>query len=318
MSKTILIRHERPDWSEDYAARLGALFPAFDFRAAATVEDAMRIAPEAHAFIGIGPQMPPALVAAMTRLEWIQTLTTGIDCFLHMEELPPHVPVTRITGVHGPQVSETALLMMLSLARKLPAMLDAQKEARWDRNLQTALHGKTLCILGLGSIAETLALYAKTMGMRVTGVSDGRVEAPHVDRIYRRAALNEAAAEADFLVVLVPLSPETRHIVNAGVIAAMKPTGYLLNLARGGCVDEAALIAALKAGRIAGAGLDVFETEPLPPDDPIWRAPNVVLTPHVGGFADIYAEQCLPTVIENLTIYAEHGAGALTSALPER
>ena len=195
-------------------------------------------------------------------------------------------------------------------------MFEAQKEARWERHMQPALFGKTLCILGLGNISETLALYAKTLGMKVLGVSDSRVKAPNVDHIYKRDELNVAAAEGDFLVVLVPLSEKTHHIVNAEVLSAMKPTGFVLNLARGGCVDEAALIKALQTGAIAGAGLDFFEHEPLPREDPIWSAPNVVLTPHIAGFADIVAEQCLPTVIKNLKIYTKIGASGLTSAIP--
>ncbi len=318
MTKTIIVRHERPEWTRDYVERLTPMFPQLSFRPAWTLDEAMAMAPEAEAIMGIGPQLPPALFAAMTRLEWVQTLTTGIDNFLHMTELPTGVPVTNIVGVQGPQMSETALALMLALARDMPGMLRAQAEARWDRRMQTALFGKTLCLLGLGSIAETLTVYARTLGMRVVGVSDGRTEAPGVERIYPRAALAEAAGTADFLVVLVPLTPETRHIVNAGVLAAMKPGAFLLNLARGGCLDAAALIDALESGRIAGAALDVFERTPLPPDDPLWRAPNLIISPHVGGYADIYAEQCLPTVIENLRIYVERGAGGLRSALPEK
>tara|TARA_B100000768_G_C11131803_1_gene312125 strand:- start:115 stop:750 length:636 start_codon:yes stop_codon:yes gene_type:complete len=209
-------------------------------------------------------------------------------------------------------------MLMMSLARRLPDMFEAQKAARWERHMQSALFGKTLCILGLGNISETLALYSKTLGMKVLGVSDSRIKASNVDFIYKRNALKVAAAESDFLVVLVPLSEKTHHIVNADVLSAMKPTAFVLNLARGGCVDEAALIQALQTGVIAGAGLDVFEHEPLPQADPIWSAPNVVLTPHIAGFADIVAKQCLPTVIKNLKIYTKAGASGLNSAIPNR
>jgi len=151
--------------------------------------------------------------------------------------------------------------------------------------------------------------------MRVTAVSDGRTEAPNVDQIYRRSDLAPAAGNADFLVVLVPLSPETRHIVDASILSKMKPTSYLINIARGGCVDEVALLEALQRSEIAGAGVDVFETEPLPPDHPLWRAPNLIATPHVGGFSDIYHEQCFPTVLGNLRAYAAGGPEALTNAV---
>ena len=313
--KTVIVRHERPDWTDWYVEQLAAEFPDHDFRRAHSLEDAMAHAREAHAFIGIGPQMPPALVAAMPRLEWVQSLTTGIDNLLAMAEMPKGVPITRCTGVQGPQMAELALLMMLSLVRGFPRLLENQKRALWDRQPQPLLYGKTVCLLGLGSIAERLTLCCTTLGMTVTGVSDSRKAAPHVARIVRRAQLEQAAAEADFLIVLIPLSPATRHIVDARVLAAMKPSCFLINLARGGCVDEDALLDALERGAIAGAGIDVFETEPLPPDSPLWQAPNTILTPHVGGYADIYHKQCFPIVRENFRAYAEGGPGALKGAV---
>jgi D-2-hydroxyacid dehydrogenase (NADP+) len=318
MTKSIIVRHEIAELTDNYLLKLTPMFPEIQFHGAYSLEDAMSLAPKAHVFIGIGPFVPPAMIGAMKKLEWVQTLTTGVDNFLNMAELPDHVPVTNIKNVQGPQVSETALMLMMSLARRLPDMFEAQKAARWERHMQSALFGKTLCILGLGNISETLALYSKTLGMKVLGVSDSRIKASNVDFIYKRNALKVAAAESDFLVVLVPLSEKTHHIVNADVLSAMKPTAFVLNLARGGCVDEAALIQALQTGVIAGAGLDVFEHEPLPPADPIWSAPNVVLTPHIAGFADIVAKQCLPTVIKNLKIYTKAGASGLNSAIPNR
>lgn len=308
--KTCVIQHELPEWSDWYAQQLSAAFPQHRFHAVHDAVQAEARAEEAHVFIGIAPKMSPRLVGRMRRLEWVQSLTTGVDNLLAMEEMPKGVPISRCTGVQGPQMSELALTLMLALARRLPELLEAQCRGEWQRRPQALLHGKTVCLLGLGSIAETLALYCRTLGMNVTGVS-GRESAPHVERIYPRARLTEAAADADFLVVLVPLTPETRHVVGAEVLAAMKPEAFLVNIARGGCVDEAALRDALREGRIAGAGIDVFETEPLPPDNPLWRAPNTVITPHVGGFADVYHKQCFPTVLENFRRYSEAGAGAL-------
>lgn len=312
--KTVLIRHERPDWTDWYVEQFSELFPDFEFRPAYTLDDAMRHAPDTNAIIGIGPQMPPQLISSMKNLEWVQSLTTGIDNLLAMQEMPKNVPITKCARLHGTQMTELALLFMLNLVRDFPNMLDNQKAAVWDRQPQPLLYEKTVCLLGLGSIAETIANVCSVLGMTVTGVSNGRSTAPHVDRVYPRARLEEAASEADFLIVLVPLSDETRNIIDARILAAMKPSAFLINMARGGCVDEAALIEALQKGEIAGAGLDVFEREPLPPDDPVWQAPNVILTPHVGGFADIYHKQCFPIVLENLRAYASGGPEALKSA----
>lgn len=312
--KTVTIFHELAEWTDWYVEKLRSEFPQAVFRPAYSLEDAMALAGETEAIVGIGPKMPPALIAAMARLEWVQSLTTGVDNLLNMHELPRHVPITKVTGVQGPQMAELALTLMLNLARRMPEMLQAQARGDWCRRPQPLLHGKTLCLLGMGSIAETLALYARTLGMTVTAVT-GRAEAANVDRIFPRDRLERAAGEADFLVVLVPLSAETRHIVGKDVLKAMKPSAFLVNIARGGCVDEAALLGALERGEIAGAGLDVFETEPLPPDNPLWRAPNVILTPHVGGFSDIYHRQCFPTVLENMRHYLEGGPEALTTAV---
>ncbi len=311
--KTVTIQHELPAWSDWYADRLASEFAGHRFRAAHSPDEAMAMAPETEVFIGIGPKMTPALVAAMPRLEWVQSLTTGIDNLLQMETFPRHVPISRCTGVQGPQMSELALMFMLALARRLPETLAAQSRSSWERRPQPLLHGKTVCLLGLGSIAEMLALYCRTLGMTVTAVSQRR-EASNVERIFSREALHSAVAEADFLVVLTPLTPQTRHIVGREVLRAMKSTAFVINIARGGCVDEAALIEALEQGTIAGAGFDVFETEPLPAGDPMWSAPNVILTPHIGGFADVYHEQCFPTVRENFRRYLEGGPGALTDA----
>lgn len=312
--KIVTICHETPEWTDWYVCKLAEAFPGHDFRPVYSPEDAMKEAGSTQAYIGIGPKMSPELVAAMTRLEWVQSLTTGVDNLMAMEAFPAHVPISKVTGVQGPQMSELALTMMLALARDLPGVLDAQARREWDRQPQALLFKKTVCLLGLGSIAETLALYCRTLGMTVTGVS-GRQEVPNVARVYPREQLLDAVAEADFLVVLIPLSPETRNIVGREVLAAMKPSAFLINIARGGCVDEAALLEALNDGEIAGAGIDVFQTEPLPTDDPLWTAPNVILTPHVGGFSDIYHEQCFPTVLANMRTYLDGGPGALTEAV---
>ncbi|MFD0981081.1 D-2-hydroxyacid dehydrogenase [Tropicimonas aquimaris] len=312
--KTIIVQHELPDWADWYVDKLSDAFPEHLFRAAHTMEDAMALARDANAFVGIGPKMTSELVAAMPGLEWVQSLSTGVDNLLAMQALPVTVPISRCSGVHGPQMAELALTFMLALARRLPEALQAQTTGAWHREPQPLLLGKTVCLVGLGSIAETLALYCSTLGMRVIGVS-GRGNAPHVDRIYPRAQLEQAAAEADFLVVLVPLSAETRHIIGRSVLDAMKPSAFLINIARGGCVDEAALLDALHRGSIAGAGIDVFEQEPLPADNPLRTAPNAILTPHIGGFADTYHEQCFPTVLTNMRTYLENGPDALTGAV---
>lgn len=300
--------------AEYYARKLAAQVPGARYQPAITLEDALPFAAEARVIVGLAPYIPDALFAAAPQLEWVQALTTGIDNLLAHPGLKG-VALTNCGGIHGPQMSELAILSMLALARRFPAMVENQKAARWEPWRQSLLQHKTLCIVGLGAIAQTLAGIAAAFGMRVTGVSDGRAEVPGFARVFSRADLPQAMAEADFTVVLVPYSPATHHLVNAQAIAAMKPTGFLVNIARGGCVDEAAVLAALQGGRIAGAALDVFSTEPLPEDSPFWSAPNCIVTPHVGGFSDTYHEQALPVIAANMADWVRGGTAALQHRL---
>ncbi len=300
--------------AEYYARKLAAQVPGARYQPAITLEDALPFAAEARVIVGLAPYIPDALFAAAPQLEWVQALTTGIDNLLAHPGLKG-VALTNCGGIHGPQMSELAILSMLALARRFPAMVENQKAARWEPWRQSLLQHKTLCSVGLGAIAQTLAGIAAAFGMRVTGVSDGRAEVPGFARVFSRADLPQAMAEADFTVVLVPYSPATHHLVNARAIAAMKPTGFLVNIARGGCVDEAAVLAALQGGRIAGAALDVFSTEPLPEDSPFWSAPNCIVTPHVGGFSDTYHEQALPVIAANMADWVRGGTAALQHRL---
>lgn len=297
--------------AEAYAAAIAAAAPSLTLTLAATEAEALAAAPEAEAIVALAPRISPAILAAAPRLRWIQALTTGIDNIAGLKG----VAITNCHGIHGPQMTEHAVLCMLALARRFPAMLANQRAARWERWPQPLLAGKTACILGLGAIAEHMAGVLSAMGMRLTGVSGGRAEAPGFARIFPRDRLAEAAAEADFLIVLTPYSPATHHVVDAKIFAAMKPGAFLVNIARGGCVDEDALLAALDAKQIAGAALDVFAAEPLPPENPLWSAPGLIATPHVGGFADVYHEQAAPIVAANMVDYARGGIDALKGRL---
>lgn len=297
-----------------YTRELRALFPDLAITGTHDPDIARAAAGTARVLIGLAPYLPQPVLKAAGRLEWVQALTTGVDNLLADPALRG-VAVTNCAGIHGPQMSELALLLMLSCLRRFPAMLDNQRARHWDRWKQPILQGRRVCIVGLGAIAETLAGVCAAFGMTVTGVSDGRAEVPGFARIWRRADLPQAAAEADFLVVLVPYSAETHHIVNAGVLTAMRPDAWLINIARGGCVDEDALVAALRAGSIAGAALDVFATTPLPADSPFWSMPNVIVTPHIGGFSANYHEQALPVVARNMADWLRGGTAALRGRL---
>ncbi len=255
---------------------------------------------EADVLVTFGPMMAEHVLEKARKLRWIQALGSGVDGITDRPSLRPDVLVTNLHGIHGAPVSEAALAAMLSLGRGLARNLRNQLQHKWERFPASLLKGKTVVIYGVGSIAAELAPKCKAFGMRVLGISSTTRTLPGFDRILPRSELVAAASEADYLVLLTPYSEATRGSVGGNVFAAMKPTGHLVNLARGGVVDEEALMAALTTRRIAGAALDVFSEEPLPESHPLWAMDNVLITPHQGGFYDEYVNEALPVIEHNL------------------
>jgi D-2-hydroxyacid dehydrogenase (NADP+) len=239
----------------------------------------------------------------MARLEWVHCLISGTDQLRPALEERRDILLTSSRGIHGPQMSEMALLHMLWLNRQAGRMHRNQLVHVWEAWEQRALDGKTVGIVGLGAIGERLARVCKALDMTVYGVSRTDRPVDGVDRVFDRSQLVDVAGQVDFLVLVLPRTADTEDLVDAEVLAAMRPTAFLVNLARGGVVDEDALLQALRDGRIAGAGLDVFATEPLPVDSPFWDLENVLVTPHVGGRSDRYGQQLLTIVEPNLRRY---------------
>jgi D-2-hydroxyacid dehydrogenase (NADP+) len=305
---TVLILDEH---AQDYCERLVSAFPSVTFHAVEEADQARDVLADADVIIALAHRVSRETIARARALKWIQALTTGTDALTAPGVLPARILLTSTRGVHGPQMSELAFLNMLALNRRFLDMRRSQAAATWDRHPQPLLEGKTVVIVGLGVLAEHLAERCKLFGMRVIGVSSGRTSAPHFDEVMPRTELTKAAARADFLVLLVPYAPATRHLVDRAVLDAMKPTAFLINLARGGVLDEDALADHLKAGKIAGAGLDIFQTQPLPADSPFWTMPNVIVTPNVGGHSDVFVQQTLAIVEPNLTAFIEGRLGDL-------
>lgn len=280
-------------------------FPQETVRYARNVEEALGQCADCEVLVAMAHEITEGLVAHMPQLRYICAMSAGTDRIETLKNLKPDVRVTSGRGIHGPQMSELAFLGMIALSREFPRMQRNQQAHMWERWPQKLLWGKTAVLVGIGPIAEELALRCAAFGVRVLGVSDARMEAPHFEAMLPRSRLKEAAAAADFLIALVPLSAQTRHMIDADVLAAMKPTGVVINLARGPVIDEQALIKALQEGRIGGAALDVFESEPLPAGSPLWDMPNVIITPRIGGMSDVYAQQVLPLVVHNLRCFLE-------------
>ena len=256
--------------------------------------------------MGLGHHIPPALIAKAKTLKWVQALTTGTETLTAPGVLPPHVLLTSTRGIHGPQMSELALSQHDRARPRLSE--DAAQPGRGqmgamgsaDPRRQDHRHRRPR-----HRSPSILAERCKLFGMNVIGVSGGRAKAPHFDEVHPRTELVKLAARADFLMLLVPYSKETHHLINRDVLAAMKPTAFLINLARGGVLDEAALIEHLQAGKIAGAGIDIFSKMPLPPDNPLWRMPNVIITPNIGGRSDKFVEQTMTVLEPNLQAFID-------------
>ena len=249
-------------------------------------------------------------LARAGRLRWLSSLAAGLDGVATPAVLARGVAVTSASGVHGPNIAEHLMAMILMFTRGLPRLFRAQLARRWERDLKSRsdgpgeLGGQTLLIVGLGRIGEALAARARPFGVRVVGVKHDpsrRYDAGvAVDELLPASALDEALGRADHVCLLVPLTSATHHLMDARRLGRMRSSAFLYNVSRGEVIDEAALVEALRAGKLAGAGLDVFETEPLPAESPLWELPNVILTPHVAGVTPLYYQRAAALFADNL------------------
>ena len=292
---TVLVYHADPRYAElTRVPKRGAVV-----RTAATPREAAE--PIAEAEILYAWKFPPQLYAKAGRLKWLQVMGAGVDWAL-VPELPAGVQVTRAPGIFGPWMAEYVFAWCVWVTQRMRVYRDAQRQRRWlDHVLPDRLFGKTLTIVGLGDIGRDIARVAKGLGMRVLGVSRRGRPAREAEKVYPVGSMTRALSEADFVVVLLPLTGETRGIIGAAALDAMKPSAWLINIARGAVVDESALLAALERKQIAGAVLDVFDREPLPPSHPLWKLDNVVVTPHISGPST--PDEIAPIFNDNLARY---------------
>jgi phosphoglycerate dehydrogenase-like enzyme len=305
MPRLLILLTLPPDVTEQYRARLSQKFPEISIDVIATADKAAAALPEADMLLTFGQMMKNLKLdlANAAKLKWVQALGTGLDGITDQPALKPSVTVTSLHGVHGAPVSEAALAAMLALSRDLPGAIRAQDEHQWRRWPAKLLHDKTVGILGIGVIAEALAPKCKAMGMTVVGITSSPRQVAGFDRMHPMSELLAVLPQLDYLVLLTPYSPATHHMIDAKVFAAMKPASYFVNVARGGVVDEDALLAALRDKKIAGAALDVFNREPLPPDHPFWDFENVIITTHQGGFCDTYVDLAMPILEHNMRCF---------------
>ena len=241
---------------------------------------------------------------AAENLRWIHSQRAGIDPFLFPELVRSDVLLTNARGIHGTQVSEHAMCLILAWSRRLHMFIGSQREARWSRYETDEVWRKTIGIVGLGEIGSKIAR-AKCFDMKVLGLDARDVQTPHVDEILSPEKLPSLLRRSDYVVLAVPLTPTTRGMIGERELKSMKRTAVLVNISRGGLVKEEELIETLREGRIAGAALDVFETEPLPSDSELWKMENVIMTPHVAGTTPHYDQRATPIFRKNLRRYIE-------------
>lgn len=230
-----------------------------------------------------------ALAAPTAKVRWIQLLTAGYET-LETWGVPERCAVSNAGDVWSASVAEHVMALTLALMRRLRETEAAQKDARWDGGLRVrvrSLYGARLVVVGMGSIGREVAARARAFGMWVGGVNRSGRHVGGIDSIFPRSRLHEALGEADVIVVAAPSGPETLGLIGAAELAACRRGAMLINVARGDLVDHTALVNALDTGHLGGVGLDVTDPEPLPPEHPLWRRPDVIITPHIGGAASV-------------------------------
>ena len=289
--------------AELYRDRLQAEFPDLQFILFHNAAEVACDLSDIDVMITFGIEIRDHMLRDAPQLKWIQSLATGVDHFLRCPSLRPDVLIKSGRGVHGVPMREHVLYLMLAIGHDAKRQVEDQQQHVWQRRLWTTLHGKTAVIAGSGIVGSAIGEMLQALGMYVIGVSRTVRKARGFDEILASDRLREAAARSDYLINILPATPENTALFDAGLFAAMKSSAYYISAGRGQTVDEAALIAALRERRIAGAAFDVFQTEPLPPESPFWTMPNVFITPHVGGYIVEYEDFIMPLIIGNMRLF---------------
>ncbi|MDO4203861.1 MAG: D-2-hydroxyacid dehydrogenase [Selenomonadaceae bacterium] len=267
------------------------------------------IIPEADILVGFGGMLNWAHILPLAKnCRWVHTLSAGVD---RLTAEPDFVAgdtiLTNSKGIHGIPMGEHCLGVILGFTRKLFRTYDNQKEHRWETGIKglDEIAGKTAVIVGLGAVGVGIAAKLKAMDMQVIGVKQNVTDLPGIDKVYGTADLDEALAQGDVVIVTLPVTPETRDLFNLERFKKMKSSAIFINVSRGETVVDDDLAAALKEGIIAGASLDVFRTEPLPQDNPLWDAPNLIVTPHDAAMSPMYLTRTINIFCENLKVFPD-------------
>ena len=248
---------------------------------------------------------PRGLLPEMPKLRWAQALTAGVEGWLSLPDLPAGLTLTCARGTHRDSMPENILGALFHLTKPYAAVVQDQKEHKWTRRMAQPLNGKTLGILGLGAVGQEVARLASALRMRVIGTKRRPEAIAGVDQVFPPERAGEVLAQSDFVLLLLPATPDTESFVNTKTLSQMKPSAYLLNFGRGHLIADADLIAAVKDKRIAGAVLDVFRQEPLPPEHPFWGTDGILVLPHIGGGHPTRDAIVARLFVENLRLFLD-------------
>ena len=299
---TLLIAKNRDELPEGVLDEIRSLAPDYDIEVTREEADIKKLADSIEIAAG---SVPHDVLKALPALKWFQQWGAGADWLRHYPELQrAPFTLTNASGVHPIQIGEHVFALLLALARRLPTALDAQREHRWldlGNGDTRELYGKTMLLVGVGAIGERIAHLGQALDMTVVGVRrDPSKGAAGVERMVATDALADELPGADVVVLTVPLTEATRNMLGEKELGLMKEDAYLVNIGRGGTIDETALIKQLEAGRFRGVGLDVFEEEPLREDSPLWDEERVIITSHYAGNSPHYDERAFKIFTDNL------------------
>jgi phosphoglycerate dehydrogenase-like enzyme len=307
--KTLIVHYHSfelwhaPSWIRE---RLQQDFPGHQFIQLQNYDRVPQEIADTDVFIGLS--LRPEQFAAAKRLRWIHSPAAAVHQLMYPELIKSSVALTNSTGVHGPVVAEHAITLLLALAKRLPQAMQYQAKHEWSQNQlwqgsprPREVADSTVLVIGMGSIGREFAARAKALGMRILAIRENPAKGlDGADAVYGSAQIDDVLPQADYVLLCTPVTPATTGIMNAARLGKMKPDAYLINVARGPLIEEAALLDALQHRRIAGAALDVFNQEPLPADSPFWSLDNILVTPHTAAVTDRLWERHYRLIVDNM------------------
>jgi D-2-hydroxyacid dehydrogenase (NADP+) len=300
---------------EGFISRMGDISDKFNITVCTHRDELASCLPQTEIMMTLFSWPDAAMIRQASKLKWIQALTAGVDSLPLSEIRERNIILTSGRGIHKIYIAEYVLAAMINLARNFHLMFRNQIKGRWDRSFpQDEINGHTAGIIGLGSIGQEIARKASILGMRVIGVKNNPQPLEGVDHVYGPGEMGEVFKQSDYVINLLPETPETRGLIDKSFFALMDKSACFINLGRGSTVNQADLIDALKKKSIRALVSDVYEAEPLPADNPLWKMENVILTPHIAGVSPQYLDRALDIVRHNLQVYVS-GSGRMMNVV---